>query len=248
MASKREVVEKIGVVNHMVGIARHMRREQEAAADANVGRILAMLRIKDGISTREMGMVLGVDSEAMGTTLESMVASGLVELSAAEGEGPKSVTLTEKGRDYQAEAKELSDVALDGFGDEDVDALMGLLERIETSLTGEIGADWREREEERKAKKFQKKGFDRGGRDDRGGRGFRGGRDDRDRGGRGFRGGRDDRDRGGRGFRGGRDDRGGRGFREDRGGRDDRGGFRGGNRGGRDDRGGFRGGNRRRDD
>ena len=245
MASKREVVEKIGVVNHMVGIARHMRREQEAAADANVGRILAMLRIKDGISTREMGMVLGVDSEAMGTTLESMVASGLVELSAAEGEGPKSVTLTEKGRDYQAEAKELSDVALDGFGDEDVDALMGLLERIETSLTGEIGADWREREEERKAKKFQKKGFDRGGRDDRGGRGFRGGRDDRDRGGRGFRGGRDDR--GGRGFRedrGGRDDRGGRGFREDRGGRDDRGGFR----GGRDDRGGFRGGNRRRDD
>ncbi|SEH42839.1 MarR family winged helix-turn-helix transcriptional regulator [Parafannyhessea umbonata] len=234
MASKREVVEKIGVVNHMVGIARHMRREQEAAADANVGRILAMLRIKDGISTREMGMVLGVDSEAMGTTLESMVASGLVELSAAEGEGPKSVTLTEKGRDYQAEAKELSDVALDGFGDEDVDALMGLLERIETSLTGEIGADWREREEERKAKKFQKKGFDRGGRDDRGGRGFRGGRDDRDR--------------GGRGFRGGRDDRGGRGFREDRGGRDDR--DRGGRgfRGGRDDRGGFRGGNRRRDD
>ena len=110
-------------------------------------------------------------------------------------------------------------MALDGFGDEDVDALMGLLERIETSLTGEIGADWREREEERKAKKFQKKGFDRGGRDDRGGRGFRGGRDDRDRGGRGFRGGRDDRDRGSRGFRGGRDDRG-----------------------------GFRGGNRRRDD
>ncbi len=247
MASKREVVEKIGVVNHMVGIARHMRREQEAAADANVGRILAMLRIKDGISTREMGMVLGVDSEAMGTTLESMVASGLVELSAAEGEGPKSVTLTEKGRDYQADAKELSDVALDGFGDEDVDALMGLLERIETSLTGEIGADWREREEERKAKKFQKKGFDRGGRDDRGGRGFRGGRDDRDRGGRGFRGGRDDRDHGGRGFRGGRDDRD-RGSRGFRGGRDDRGGFRDGNRGGRDDRGGFRGGNRRRDD
>ncbi|MGN0076463.1 MAG: MarR family winged helix-turn-helix transcriptional regulator [Parafannyhessea sp.] len=225
MATRSEILDKMGVVNHMVGIARHNRREQEAATDPNVGRVLALLRMKDGVTTQEMSTILGIDGAVLGATLDAMTEGGLVEVDAPES-GPKTVTLTDEGREDKPSQAELCDVALDGFSDDEADALMAFLERMEGSLEGEIGADWKEREEERKAaKKHDSRQGDRGGRE---GNGFRGG----DRGGRGgFRGG----DRGG--YRGGREDRG------------DRGGYRGGNRGGfrggsRDDRGGYRGGSR----
>jgi DNA-binding MarR family transcriptional regulator len=260
MATKSEILDKMNVVNHMVGIARHNRREQEAATDPNVGRVLALLRMKDGVTTQEMSTILGVDGAALGATLDAMTEGGLVEVDAPES-GPKTVTLTDEGREDKPSQAELCDVALDGFSDDEADALMEFLERMEGSLEAEIGADWKEREEARKAaKKRDSRQGDRGPRE---GNGFRGG----DRGGRGgFRGGREDRgDRGGYrggdrgGYRGGnRDDRGGyRGGSRDgyRGGRD---GFRGGDRGGRGgfrgnrddrgDRGGYRGGDRRRED
>lgn len=240
MAAREEIIEKIGLLNHMVGVARRIRRDEEAAADPNVARVVALLRLKDGIPTQEMATVLGIDGAAMGATLEAMGEAGLVEVRVAD-DGSKSVALTEKGREDAPAKAELSDVALDGFTDEEADALLGYLGRIEASLTGELGADWKEREEARKAaKRHEGRPSDR---DAQGGRGgFRGGRDDR-RG--GYRGGREDRrpsDRGG--YRGSRDDRGG--YRD---GRDDRRGDRGSYRGGRDDRrGGERGGYRGRDD
>ena len=228
MAAREEIIEKIGLLNHMVGVARRIRRDEEAAADPNVARVVALLRLKDGIPTQEMATVLGIDGAAMGATLEAMGEAGLVEVRVAD-DGSKSVALTEKGREDAPAKAELSDVALDGFTDEEADALLGYLGRIEASLTGELGADWKEREEARKAaKRHEGRPSDRdaqGGRGDRGG--YRGSRDDRG----GYRDGRDDR-RGDRGsYRGGRDDR--------------RGGERGGYRG-RDDRGG-RGGSRRED-
>ena len=258
MTTRSEIIDKLGVVNHMVGIARHNRREQEAATDPNVGRVLALLRMKDGVSTQEMATILGIDGAALGATLEAMTEGGLVQVDAPEA-GPKTVTLTDEGRKDEPSQAELCDVALDGFSDDEADALMAFLERMEGSLEGEIGADWKEREEARKAaKKRDSRQGDRGPREggfrggDRGGRGgFRGGREDRgDRGGYrggdrgGYRGGsRDDRGGNRGGYRGGRDDRGGY-----RGGRD---GYRGGFRGDREDRGGrggYRGGDRRRED
>ena len=227
MAAREEIIEKIGLLNHMVGVARRIRRDEEAAADPNVARVVALLRLKDGIPTQEMATVLGIDGAAMGATLEAMGEAGLVEVRVAD-DGSKSVALTEKGREDAPAKAELSDVALDGFTDEEADALLGYLGRIE-------------------AKRHEGRPSDR---DAQGGRGgFRGGRDDRrggDHDGRGgYRGGREDRrpsDRGG--YRGSRDDRGGY-----RGGRDDRRADRGGYRGGRDDRrGGERGGYRGRDD
>ena len=213
MAAREEIIEKIGLLNHMVGVARRIRRDEEATADPNVARVVALLRLKDGIPTQEMATVLGIDGAAMGATLEAMGEAGLVEVRVAD-DGSKSVALTEKGREDAPAKAELSDVALDGFTDEEADALLGYLGRIEASLTGELGADWKEREEARKAaKRHEGRPSDRGGyrgsRDDRGG--YRDGRDDR-RGDRGsYRGGRDDRRGGERGGYRGRDDRGGRG-------------------------------------
>ena len=245
MATRAEIMEKLGEVQHMLNIARHNRKEQEEATDANVARVLALLRLKSEISVEEMSTVLGISADALGTTLGNMVNDDLVVVTKDEDDNVQSVTLGEKGQEEQPKPRDLQNVALDGFTDDEVDVLASFLDRIEAGVATEIGEDWKEREQERLAKKRDdrddRKSFDRGDRGDRGGRGgFRG----NDRG--GYRGGND---RGG--FRGG-NDRGGYRGGNDRGGyrgNSDRGGYRGGNdRGGYrsgNDRGGYRGGNDR---
>jgi DNA-binding MarR family transcriptional regulator len=244
MATRAEIMEKLGEVQHMLNIARHNRKEQEEATDANVARVLALLRLKSEISVEEMSTVLGISADALGTTLGNMANDDLVVVTKDEDDNVQSVTLGEKGQEEQPKPRDLQNVALDGFTDDEVDVLASFLDRIEAGVATEIGEDWKEREQERLAKKRDdrddRKSFDRGDRGDRGGRGgFRG----NDRG--GFRGGNDrggfrGNDRGG--FRGG-NDRGGYRGGNDRGGyrgNSDRGGYRGGN-----DRGGYRGGNDR---
>ena len=243
MATRAEIMEKLGEVQHMLNIARHNRKEQEEATDANVARVLALLRLKSEISVEEMSTVLGIGADALGTTLGNMSNDDLVVVTKDEDDNVQSVTLGEKGQEEQPKPRDLQNVALDGFTDDEVDVLASFLDRIEAGVATEIGEDWKEREQERLAKKRDdcddRKPFDRGDRGDRGGRGgFRGGND---RG--GYRGGNDrgGNDRGG--YRGG-NDRGGYRGGNDRGGNDrggnDRGGYRGGN-----DRGGYRGGNDR---
>ena len=250
MATRAEIMEKLGEVQHMLNIARHNRKEQEEATDANVARVLALLRLKSEISVEEMSTVLGIGADALGTTLGNMANDDLVVVTKDEDGNVQSVTLGEKGQEEQPKPRDLQNVALDGFTDDEVDVLASFLDRIEAGVATEIGEDWKEREQERLAKKRDdrddRKPFDRGDRDDRGGRGdFHGGNDrggyrgGNDRG--GYRGGND---RGGYrgGYRGG-NDRGGYRGGNDRGGYrggNDRGGYRGGN-----DRGGYRGGNDR---
>ena len=258
MASKAEIIDKYGVVQHMLNIARHNRKEEAAKADANVDRVLAMLRLKDNVALKDLETVLGVDSEALATTLGAMSADGLVQLVEGEDGTAESVSITEQGAEDKPKVQPLEDMALAGFSDDELEIFESYLNRMDTAITAEIGADWKEREEERRAaskKRDDRKPFDRDGGSrggfggDRGGRGGYG-----DRGGRGgdrggYRGERDDRggSRGGYGDRGGSrggfgGDRGGRGGYGDRGG--SRGGYgsdRGGDRGGRDDRGGDRG-------
>ena len=237
MATRAEIMEKLGEVQHMLNIARQNRKEQEEATDANVARVLALLRLKSEISVEEMSTVLGIGADALGTTLGNMANDDLVVVTKDEDDNIQSVTLGEKGQEEQPKPRDLQNVALDGFTDDEVDVLASFLDRIEAGVATEIGEDWKEREQERLAKKRDdrddRKSFGRGDRGDRGGRGgFRGGND---RG--GYRGGND---RGG--FRGG-NDRGGYRGNSDRGGYrggSDRGGYRGGN-----DRGGYRGGNDR---
>lgn len=256
MATRAEIMEKLGEVQHMLNIARHNRKEQEEATDANVARVLALLRLKSEISVEEMSTVLGIGADALGTTLGNMANDDLVVVTKDEDDNVQSVTLGEKGQEEQPKPRDLQNVALDGFTDDEVDVLASFLDRIEAGVATEIGEDWKEREQERLAKKRDdrddRKPFDRGDRGDRGGRGgFRGGNDrggyrgGNDRG--GYRGGNDrggyrgGNDRGG--YRGGNDRGGYRGGSSDRGGYrggNDRGGYRGGN-----DRGGYRGGNDR---
>ena len=99
MATRAEIMEKLGEVQHMLNIARHNRKEQEEATDANVARVLALLRLKSEISVEEMSTVLGIGADALGTTLGNMANDDLVVVTKDEDDNVQSVTLGEKGQE-----------------------------------------------------------------------------------------------------------------------------------------------------
>ena len=131
MATRAEIMEKLGEVQHMLNIARHNRKEQEAATDANVARVLALLRLKSEISVEEMSTVLGISPDSLGTTLGNMANDDLVVVTKDEDDNVQSVTLGEKGQEEQPKPRDLQNVALDGFTDDEVDTLGAFLDRIE---------------------------------------------------------------------------------------------------------------------
>ena len=269
---RKAALDKLMRVNRLTTVLHRERAaEHGPAADAmrGQGRVLALLQMKDGISTRDMANVLAIRPSSLNETLARLERDGLIERKQNEADKRQVLTyLTDAGRAQDTRPEQLHDKLFADFTDEELEQFAAYLDRLNTALEAELPEDARERMERgRKGEEeIMGRGGFRGGRDDRGGRDFRGGRDDRghdrrvgDRGGRRFdgdrghgrfEGKRDGRgfDKGGRdgGFRGGRDDRGGRGGYGgrggfDKGGRD--GGFRGGrdfDKGGRD--GGFRGG------
>ena len=140
MATRAEIMEKLGEVQHMLNIARHNRKEQEAATDANVARVLALLRLKSEISVEEMSTVLGISPDSLGTTLGNMANDGLVVVTKDEDDNVQSVTLGEKGQEEQPKPRDLQNVALDGFTDDEVDTLGAFLDRIANPDAVEVEA------------------------------------------------------------------------------------------------------------
>ncbi|MDO4400894.1 MAG: MarR family transcriptional regulator [Coriobacteriia bacterium] len=238
----RETFRKFMEVQQLMG-AMHQRLTQKGGPLGDTtrgrGRILALLKLKDGVATKDMAQILGIRVSSLNETLAKLAEDGLIERTPSEDDKRiMLVTLTDAGREAKVPSESLPECLFEGFEDEELDTFGGFLDRITANLENELGTDVQKLiEEQRAARKafFEKPGREHGhGRDDRG----HGGRD-RDRGprdgGRGGHGRRDDRDGHGHG---GRDrgprrggDRGGRGgYGGGRGGRD---GGRGGDRGGR---------------
>ena len=234
----RETFRKFMEVQQLMG-ALHQRLRQKGGPLGDTtrgrGRILALLKLKDGVATKDMAQILGIRVSSLNETLAKLAEDGLIERTPSEDDKRiMLVTLTEAGREAKVPSENLPDCLFEGFEDADLDAFNGYLERITANLENELGTDAQKLfEEQRAARKafFEKPERNREAHDhDHGPRGR-----DHDRGGRGGRDGRDGRgrrdDRGDRGYAG----RGGRGGSRD-GGRDD---FKRGPRGGR---GGFGGG------
>jgi DNA-binding MarR family transcriptional regulator len=109
-------------------------RSREEATDANVARVLALLRLKSEISVEEMSTVLGISADALGTTLGNMANDDLVVVTKDEDDNVQSVTLGKKGQEEQPKPRDLQNVALDGFTDDEVDVLASFLDRIEAGV------------------------------------------------------------------------------------------------------------------
>lgn len=231
----RETFRKFMEVQQLMGVL-HQRLRQTGGPMGDTsrgrGRILALLKLKDGVATKDMAQILGIRVSSLNETLAKLAEDGLIERTPSEDDKRiMLVTLTDAGREAKAPSENLPDCLFEGFEDADLEAFEGFLDRITKNLENELGADAQKLiEEQRAARKafFEKPerghgphAHDHGprGRDhdrDRGGRGDRNFRDDRDRGDRGGRGGSREGGRGG--FSGGRGGRGGNGHGGGRGG------------------------------
>ena len=132
----------------MMGAVRHRKAmDRDSSADDTRGRgsVLALLKMADGVATREMAHVLGIRVSSLNETLAKMERDGLIERTPSEDDKRiMLVSLTEAGR-AQAESQKnrLPERMFTGFDDDELDQFTGFLERVVENLIDELGEDGR---------------------------------------------------------------------------------------------------------
>ena len=102
------------------------------------GRIISMLKIKDGLSTKELSQVLGIRVSSLNETLSKMEKDGLVSREPSESDKRIIlVFLTEAGRAVEVGEREEMDM-LAGFSDGELEQLSGYISRMVKNVEGEL--------------------------------------------------------------------------------------------------------------
>lgn len=148
MTSKQETFEQLIELQKLMAVAHHkhlMQHGPMADATRGKGRVLALLKMKDGIATRDMANVLGIRVSSLNETLARLEAEGYVERKAAEQDRRiMLVYLTEKGQAEEQPQNDLPNVLFEGFEDNELDTLQGFLNRMSAAVETQLGPDWRE--------------------------------------------------------------------------------------------------------
>ena len=148
MATKEETFEQLIELQHLMGAAHHQHMMQHgpmADATRGKGRVLALLKMKDGLATKDMANVLGIRVSSLNETLSRLEADGIVERKPSEQDGRVMlVYLTEKGRAEEQPQNDLPEMLFVDFQEAELDTLKGYLRRMSTALEERLGADWRE--------------------------------------------------------------------------------------------------------
>lgn len=113
-----------------------LHREGRPFADASrgQGRILAMLKIKDGISTKELSYLLGIRVSSLNEMLAKMERNGYISRKPSKEDKRISIIyLTEKGRSETFEQTEGPSV-FRCFSEEEKDIFGGYLDRLIAEL------------------------------------------------------------------------------------------------------------------
>ena len=106
------------------------------------GRILALLKLKDGIATREMAQILGIRVSSLNEVLAKMEKDGYIErVQSEQDKRVMLVSLTEKGREEEQPQSRFHDRMLAGFADEELEAFDALLDKVIANLEAELGDD-----------------------------------------------------------------------------------------------------------
>jgi DNA-binding MarR family transcriptional regulator len=106
------------------------------------GRLLAALKLKDNISTRDLAAVLGMSTASLNELIGKMVKAGYVTREQSPDDGRVMlVALTDAGRAVeQAESPDGTDI-FECLTDEEKETLSGYLDRIIAALSERMGLD-----------------------------------------------------------------------------------------------------------
>lgn len=149
MADKKQTFQKLVDLQHMMGAYHHKTTAHHgrmADPTRGQGRVIALLKMRDGLATRDMAEVLGIRVSSLNETLYRLEADGFVERRPSEDDKRiMLVYLTDKGRQEQQHETDFATLLFDGFSDEELETLDGYLARMGEVLEHELGEDWRER-------------------------------------------------------------------------------------------------------
>lgn len=106
------------------------------------GRVLSLLRLRDGVSTKDIAEVMGIRVTSLNEVLGKMEGDGLVERIPSEDDKRiMLVTLTEKGRTVELPKRKMPKLLFDIFDEEEQAQLDGYFDRMIESLEKELGED-----------------------------------------------------------------------------------------------------------
>ncbi|WP_283171532.1 MarR family winged helix-turn-helix transcriptional regulator [Curtanaerobium respiraculi] len=119
------------------GATSRMRPEQNPTEGQ--GRVIAFLKIKDGVSTRDLARVLGIGISGINDIISRMEKAGFVERRKSPEDGRVMlVWLTDAGRAVKQEAAEPPELFA-GFSEEELSQLGDMLDRMVANLEDELG-------------------------------------------------------------------------------------------------------------
>lgn len=137
-----KMMQTIGLMRYQ---RRLFRRQGDIRSDPSQGqgRVLAALKLQDGISTKDLAYVLGLHPASLNETLAKLSREGYVTREQSpEDRRIMLVTLTDKGRELQQQGKPspLGDT-FDCLDESEQKTMIGYLDRINTALREKLGVD-----------------------------------------------------------------------------------------------------------
>lgn len=169
MDKKEELLEKYqhAIMLHFFAMGKHRGLVGRAGCpvdnpSSGQGRVLACLKLKDGIGIKDLAQILGMSASSLNDLLMKMEYGGFIERRpVSDGDTISQVFLTDKGKgvnqnDPAAAADHASvDVdPLEGFSDEELEIMEGYLDRMIANLESNVGIeeieDLHRKHEERK--------------------------------------------------------------------------------------------------
>lgn len=169
MDKKEELLDKYqhAIMLHFFAMGKHRGLVGRAGRpvdnpSSGQGRVLACLKLKDGIGIKDLAQILGMSASSLNDLLMKMEYGGFIERRpVSDGDTISQVFLTDKGKgvnqnDPAAAADHASvDVdPLEGFSDEELEIMEGYLDRMIANLESNVGIeeieDLHRKHEERK--------------------------------------------------------------------------------------------------
>lgn len=169
MDKKEELLDKYqhAIMLHFFAMGKHRGLVGRAGRpvdnpSSGQGRVLACLKLKDGIGIKDLAQILGMSAPSLNDLLTKMEYGGFIERRpVSDGDAISQVFLTDKGKgvnqnDPAAAADHASvDVdPLEGFSDEELEIMEGYLDRMIANLESNVGIeeieDLHRKHEERK--------------------------------------------------------------------------------------------------
>lgn len=147
METEETLQEKLITISRLMVHGRSRRADQAgpmADPSCGQGRILALLKLRDGISTKELAQALGMRVSSLNEQLAKMERAGVVERRTSdEDRRIMLVYLTEAGK--AEEQIQFEDPRLfSGFSDEELEKMGAFLDRIIENLESELPEDVRD--------------------------------------------------------------------------------------------------------